>query len=123
MFFLARVRAGRSSLCIGLGFRSRRERNVRKGGAKFFVFWLPRVKAFSSKFLDKKRDTPREKEERNGERERERFCILCWCFLLWECFSLFFFVRCVFFDVVCSPSGFFLRVQKIVVVVAVVLHY
>ena len=102
MFFLARVRAGRSSLCIGLGFRSRRERNVRKGGAKFFVFWLPRVKAFSSKFLDKKRDTP----EREGgttkwrEREREIWCILCRCFLLWdECFSLFFFVRCVFFDV------------------------
>ena len=69
MFFLARVRAGRSSLCIGA--RSRGESTVRKGGAKFFVFWLPRVKAFSSKFLDKKRDTPREKEERNGERERE----------------------------------------------------
>ena len=71
MFFLARVRAGRSSLCIGLGFRSRRERNVRKGGAKFFVFWLPRVKAFSSKFLDKKRDTP-EREGGTTWRERER---------------------------------------------------
>ena len=77
MFFLARVRAGRSSLCIGLGFRSRRERNVRKGGAKFFVFWLPRVKAFSSKFLDKKRDTPEREGGTTKWRERERFGVFC----------------------------------------------
>ena len=86
--------------------------------SQIFCF-LAATRPFSSKFLDKKRDTPREKEERNGE--RERFCILCWCFLLWECFSLFFFVRCVFFDVVCSLAA--LRVQKIVVLVLVVLHY
>ena len=119
MFFLARVSAGRSSLCIGA--RSRGESTVRKGGAKFFVFWLPRVHSRPNFWI--KSETHQERRRNEMERERERFCILCWCFLLWECFSLFFFVRCVFFDVVCSPSGFFLRVQKIVAVVAVVLHY
>ena len=75
MFFLARVSAGRSSLCIGA--RSRGESTVRKGGAKFFVFWLPRVKAFSSKFLDKKRDTPEREGGTTKWRERERFGVFC----------------------------------------------
>ena len=39
---------------------------------RFFVFWLPRVKAFSSKFLDKKRDTPEREGGTTKWRERER---------------------------------------------------
>ena len=44
--------------------------------SEIFCF-LAATRPFSSKFLDKKRDTPREKEERNGERERERDFVFC----------------------------------------------
>ena len=71
MFFLARVRAGRSSLCIGLGFRSRRERNVRKGGG-FLFFGCHASKHSRPNFWIKSETHQREKEERrNGERERD----------------------------------------------------
>ena len=78
VFFLARrVRfPGRSSLSSVSGLaRDEKAIKMRKGGAKFFVFWLPRFNTkFSPKFLDKKkRDTEREKEMER-ERERERFC-------------------------------------------------
>ena len=101
---LSRESKRRQEFSLYRGSQQRRK-HCEERRSEIFRF-LAATRPFSSKFLDKKRDTPREKEERNGERERERFCILCWCFLLWECFSLFFFVRCVFFDVVCSLAAF-----------------
>ena len=68
MFFLARVSAGRSSLCIGA--RSRGESTVRKGGAKFFVFWLPRVHSRPNFWI--KSETHQERRRNEMERERER---------------------------------------------------
>lgn len=67
MFFLARVSAGRSSLCIGA--RSRGESTVRKGGAKFFVFWLPRVHSRPNFWI--KSETHQERRRNEMERERE----------------------------------------------------
>ena len=67
MFFLARVSAGRSSLCIGA--RSRGESTVRKGGAKFFVFWLPRVHSRPNFWI--KSETHPERRRNEMERERE----------------------------------------------------
>ena len=96
--------AGVLSSVSGLA-RDEKAIKMRKGGAKFFVFWLPRFNTkFSPKFLDKKkRDTEREKEMER-EREREILLILCWCFLFREreeCFSLFFFVKVVCFLMSC----------------------
>ena len=40
---------------LSRGSHETRKQSVRKGGAKFFVFWLPRFNTkFSPKFLDKK---------------------------------------------------------------------
>lgn len=73
MFFLARVSAGRSSLCIGA--RSRGESTVRKGGAKFFVFWLPRVHSRPNFWI--KSETHQERRRNEMERERERDFVFC----------------------------------------------
>ena len=114
---LSRESKRRQEFSLYRGSQQRRK-HCEERRSEIFRF-LAATRPFSSKFLDKKRDTPREKEERNGEREREILYFVLVLSFVGMFLSFLFRALCV----VCSPSGFFLRVQKIVVLVLVVLHY
>ena len=66
---LSRESKRRQEFSLYRGSQQRRK-HCEERRSEIFRF-LAATRPFSSKFLDKKRDTPREKEERNGERERE----------------------------------------------------
>ena len=66
---LSRESKRRQEFSLYRGSQQRRK-HCEERRSEIFCF-LAATRPFSSKFLDKKRDTPREKEERNGERERE----------------------------------------------------
>ena len=72
---LSRESKRRQEFSLYRGSQQRRK-HCEERRSEIFRF-LAATRPFSSKFLDKKRDTPREKEERNGERERERDFVFC----------------------------------------------